>query len=310
MKKLVFILLVLLTPFLYAEDNSTPAQVDERMQKIYEALIEGPKEIPILQQATLHLPEKFGYIPKKESMQLLKSMGNGNNPEVEGIILSLESINSGFFVVSYRKSGYIRDDDAKDWNADDLLKSLKKGAELMNKERKAMGIPELEVVGWISQPWYDNLSHQLIWSAEVKDKIEIEGDVNGINYNTYVLGREGYISLNLVTDKNQIEMLKPTAKMLLSAMSFNEGKRYSDFNEATDHVAEYGLAALVAGVAAKKLGIFALIAAFFIKFWKLAGIALAGLWYTLKGRKPKEEEELATQEATNNKHSVVFKSKK
>ena len=41
-------------------------------------------------------------------------------------------------------------------------------------------------------------------------------------------------------------------------------------------MAEYGLAALVAGVAAKKLGFFALIAAFGLKFAKVILIALAG----------------------------------
>ena len=40
----------------------------------------------------------------------------------------------------------------------------------------------------------------------------------------------------------------------VAALNFNEGKRYADFNASTDKVAEYGLAALVAGVAAKKLG--------------------------------------------------------
>ena len=42
-------------------------------------------------------------------------------------------------------------------------------------------------------------------------------------------------------------------------------------------MAEYGLAALVAGVAAKKLGLFAVIAAFFAKFAKVILIAGAGL---------------------------------
>jgi len=44
-------------------------------------------------------------------------------------------------------------------------------------------------------------------------------------------------------------------------------------------VAEYGLAALVVGVGAKKLGLFALIAAFVAKFAKvaiLAAVALGG----------------------------------
>ena len=62
----------------------------------------------------------------------------------------------------------------------------------------------------------------------------------------------------------------------MSALKFDAGKNYSDVVEGTDKVAEYGLAALVAGVAAKKLGFFALIAAFGLKFVKVILVGLAG----------------------------------
>ncbi|MFX8527654.1 DUF2167 domain-containing protein, partial [Acinetobacter baumannii] len=65
--------------------------------------------------------------------------------------------------------------------------------------------------------------------------------------------------------------------VLLSALNFNEGKRYADFNASTDKVAEYGLAALVGGLAAKKLGMFALAAGFFAKFAKVILLAGAGV---------------------------------
>ena len=69
-------------------------------------------------------------------------------------------------------------------------------------------------------------------------------------------------------------------------MNYEDGKRYADFNPSTDKVAEYGLAALVVGVAAKKLGLIAIIAAFVAKFAKLFFIgALAfggGIWKFFK----------------------------
>jgi uncharacterized membrane-anchored protein len=73
-----------------------------------------------------------------------------------------------------------------------------------------------------------------------------------------------------------VEAEKPIAKQLLAALEFNDGKRYSDFNASTDKVAEYGLAALVGGVAAKKLGLLAVIGAFLAKSAKLIGLALVG----------------------------------
>jgi uncharacterized membrane-anchored protein len=99
----------------------------------------------------------------------------------------------------------------------------------------------------------------------------------GVNYNTYALGREGYLSLNFVTDLKDLPAQKPDAKALLGALEFDAGKRYEDFNEATDHVAEYGLAALVLGVGAKKLGLLAVIFAFVAKFAKIIFVAVIGL---------------------------------
>ncbi|MDH3742912.1 MAG: DUF2167 domain-containing protein, partial [Hyphomicrobiales bacterium] len=71
-----------------------------------------------------------------------------------------------------------------------------------------------------------------------------------------------------------------------NSVDYNLGRSYSDFDASTDHVAEYGLGALVAGVAAKKLGLFALIAAFFVKGWKViligGAVAAAGVGKLLR----------------------------
>jgi uncharacterized membrane-anchored protein len=57
-------------------------------------------------------------------------------------------------------------------------------------------------------------------------------------------------------------------------------------------VAEYGLAALVGGVAAKKLGLLAALGVFLLKFWKLLLIglvAIGALISKLAGRKKAAE---------------------
>jgi hypothetical protein len=80
---------------------------------------------------------------------------------------------------------------------------------------------------------------------------------------------------------------------MLSALNFDEGKRYADFNASTDRVAEYGLAALVAGAAAKKLGFFALAFAFLAKFAKvgiLAAAAIGAGLFKFFGKKQKDAE--------------------
>lgn len=238
----------------------------------------GPTVIALLDQARLNLPSGYLYIPKAQATELLHSMGNTPGDDVLGMVLSENSEANWMVVARFEKSGYIKDDDAREWDADELLKSLKKGTEAGNEERRKRGIPEFTVAGWIQAPTWQASTHRLVWSAELRDKVPAKDAEPGINYNTYALGREGYVSLNLVTGLNAIAQDKPIAETLLSSLQFNNGKRYEDFNAKTDHVAEYGLAALVGGVAAKKLGLFAIVAAFAAKFFKVIAVAvIAGI---------------------------------
>jgi uncharacterized membrane-anchored protein len=171
-----------------------------------------------------------------------------------------------FMTVEYEPAGFIKDDDAKHWDADALLESLKQGTEAGNTRRAELGSPPIVVSRWIEPPAYDAPTHRLMWAAEAKRKDSTERDPS-VNYNTYVLGRDGYVSLDLVTDASTVEHDKAAARTLLGLVAYNKGKDYGDFNSSSDKVAAYGLAALVAGVAAKKLGLLALVAAI-VKWFK------------------------------------------
>ena len=204
-------------------------------------------------------------------------MGNRGGDNTLGLLLPAAADEGWFIVMRFTKSGFIRDDDARDWDVDELFKGLKEGTEEVNKERRSRGIPEVDVLGWVEAPRYDSATHRLVWSLESRERNAPPDAPRGANYNTYALGREGYVSMNLVTAMTEIQAHKPMAHRALAALHYNEGKRYADFDSATDHVAEYGLAALVGGFAAKKLGLFAVILAFLLKFWKIAAIAVVGL---------------------------------
>jgi len=236
--------------------------------------VKGPSDVALRDQAVLKLPAGMEYIPQPQAGRLMKAMGNGDDDQLIGLVQSSGDA-QWLVVASFEASGYIKDDDAKNWNVDDLFKSLKEGTEAANKERRDRGFPDLEVVGWVQKPAYDAATHRLVWSMAARSPGETEAQ-QSINYNTYALGRQGYITLNLITSRAAIEADKPVANQLLSALNYNSGKGYNDFDVKTDKVAEYGLAALVAGVAVKKLGLFAVIAAFFAKFAKLILLAGAG----------------------------------
>ena len=286
----------LLAASAFAQDEPSPeAQVQAAMEAARSVAQKGPVEIKLIDQAKLNLPEGFVYIPAAQAQAILRAMGNRVGNNIIGMIFPSGEGNANWFMVaSYEDAGYIKDDDAKDWNADDLLKSIKAGTDSANEDRRERGIPESEIVGWVEKPTYDASNRRLVWSLASKTKGAPANAEQGINYNTYALGRNGYISMNMVTDLSTVENEKPIARKLLAELEFDEGKRYADFNVSTDKVAEYGLAALVAGVAAKKLGLLAVIAAFVLKFAKIfligGGVMLAGAAKWWKGRKSKSDD--------------------
>jgi uncharacterized membrane-anchored protein len=265
-----------------AADPATEArqgQAQATRAAIAKAMIRGPATVPLRDEADLQLPDHFGFIPQKEAAEAMKLMGNRTGPDFLGMIVPLSADSDGhngswFISLQYDPAGYIKDDDAQHWDAGKLLQTLKDGTEAANADRERLGIPPIAVTRWVQSPTYESGSHRLVWSAEAKRKDGADTDPT-INYNTYVLGREGYISLNLITSASGVDHDKVAAGDLLSGVDFKSGKRYGDFNSSTDKVAAYGLAALVAGVAAKKLGLLALLAATILKFAKVIAIAVA-----------------------------------
>lgn len=234
----------------------------------------GPASVPLTNQATLAIVDGQVFIPQPQAGKLLNAMGNpGQDSALQGLVFPNDNA-PWFMTIRYESSGYVKDDDAKEWNADDLLKSYREGTEASNEERKKMGVPGLEILGWAQKPAYDSATHRLAWAMSSRDIGAAENEPQGVNYNTYALGREGYFSMNLVTGLAELPTYKPQAHGLLDALQFNDGKRYADFNSSTDKVAEYGLAALVVGVAAKKLGFFAVAAVFLAKFAKVIALAV------------------------------------
>ncbi len=257
-----------------AADDTQPTAQELAWSAAMEAMQEGPIAIPLRDQAILDLPSGYAYVPQGPSAKLLTEWGNTVGNAFIGMILPL-SEESWFVTLEYEPSGFIADDDARDWDADAMLDQLKEGTEAGNTRRAQIGMPALKVTRWIEPPAYESIERRLVWSAETQLK-DIADDDPGVNYNTFVLGREGYVSLNLVTSAVAVDAYKSAARELLATVRFNDGKRYEDFDSSTDTVAAYGLAALVGGVAAKKLGLLALAGAFFAKFAKVILLALAG----------------------------------
>ena len=152
------------------------------------AALHGPQSVALRSQAALALPQGYVFVPQQQAERLLKMMGNNGGATLVGMVFPEVEASKWMAVVRYVDAGYIKDDDARTWNADELLKNLKEGTAAQNEERRKLGIPEMAVVGWVQPPAYDSLTQRLAWSASTRGLNEQSGASQGVNYNTYPQG--------------------------------------------------------------------------------------------------------------------------
>jgi len=254
--------------------DAAQAEFQAALQAVNKVLVAGPAQVRLADQAVLTLPKDFAYIPAAEAGRFLAAMGNLSSEGLLGVVLSLAPGTSWFAVMRFFKPGYIRDDEAGQWKVDELLSAMKNGTEATNKARRAAGFAEVEIVDWIDAPRYDAAAHRLAWSFASRNK-DAPGDLeNGANYNTCTLGREGFISVNVVTDVPQMQAARPAILALLAGLQYNAGKRYADFDAATDRVSEHGLGALMGGAGPRKPGP---VLAFVLEYAMVFGLGLLGI---------------------------------
>lgn len=234
----------------------------------------GPGTGVIDGRASIAIPEGFAFLDAAETKkynELSHNLSAGNE-----YFFAPDDGNWGAYF-SFNEEGYVKDNDQLD--ADALLKSLRDQQAQSNVERKQRGWPAFTIVGWQMPPRYNPTTKVLEWATLLKD----EGSgVTDVNYNTRVLGRKGTTSVIVVAAPKDFDAALIAFQGRLGGFKYNDGERYADFRPG-DHVAEYGLGALIAGgaaaVAAKK-GFFTIIAGFFAAAWKLviAGVAAGGAW--------------------------------
>ena len=217
------------------------------------AATKGKADVPLLAQASLHLPPNYMFIPQPQAARIMRALGNTASKSLVGLVFPVSGTQDWFAEIKFIESGYVKDDEAKDWKADALLASLREGTEEANKDRIARGFAAIEVVGWAQPPAYDLKSHRLVWAATNRELNSADATL-GVNYNTYALGREGYFTLNLLTDADKLPNNKVHSVTLLAALEYNKGKAYTDFDSSTDNVAAYGITALVAGSRREEAG--------------------------------------------------------
>jgi len=275
MKKLIAAFLCLALPFMAPAHADAPPMTQDAFiasLKFEHGDIVLPGKI-----ATLALPSTFRYLPPADAERVLvEAWGNPPGTATLGMILPADisplSDQGWGVIVTYEKDGHVKDDDADSIKYDELLKDMKEGTLAANPARKEKGYPSMTLVGWAEPPSYDKASHKLYWARELRSEGARQ---SSLNYNIRVLGREGVLVLNAVAGMDQIAQVKAEMKHVTAFTEFTSGNRYADFDAKTDKVAEYGIAALVAGGVAAKLGLFGKLFALLLAFKKLIFVGVA-----------------------------------
>lgn len=244
--------------------------------------------------AALELPPTFRYLnPEDSNRVLVNAWGNPPGETTLGMIFPADvspvSKNAWGIVITYEEDGHVNDADADTIKYDELLKDMQSSVEQSNEERKKQGYAPISLIGWAETPSYDKANHKLYWAKELAFG---DAQEHTLNYNIRVLGRKGVLVLNAVADMAQISTIKAEMPKVLASTNFNAGHNYADFDASTDKVAAYGIAALVAGGVAAKLGLFAKLFALLIAFKKAILIGLIAIGVGIKkmlGMRKKEE---------------------
>lgn len=247
--------------------------------------------------AKIQVPQGFKYLNPKDSETVLTDLWG--NPPSEGENRSLGMLfpekdhpmtDSSFAInITYSEEGYVDDEDADDIDYDELLETMQADTKASNEYREELGYGPIELVGWASTPFYDAANKKLHWAKEIKFG---DSEENTLNYNIRVLGRKGFLQLNVISEMFMLDEVKQQIDPILDAVNFEEGNRYADFDPDVDKVAAYGIGALIAGKVMAKAGLFAKLGIFLAKGWKIIALAVVGLFAALKrffGSKTKEE---------------------
>lgn len=248
-----------------AAQDSTEA---EEFFSVYSNLnwTSGPGTFEVTSRASITLPAGYDRLDAADTKTLMELYQNPSDGK-EYYVGPEDS--RWFAVFQYDDAGHIKDNEEIDPDA--LLKALREGTELGNRERRKRGWAEMNIVGWQYKPFYDGSTNRLSWAVLA----ESEG-VNIVNFNTRLLGRTGVMSATLVADPELLNASIAEFEALLEGFQYNSGDTYAEYRPG-DKLATYGLAALVTGGAAAAVAkgagkgmfkaIFVGVAALFAAIW-------------------------------------------
>lgn len=238
-------------------------------------------------KASLDLGDAYDFYGPEDAKKILVNIW-GNPPQAAegmlGLVMPAGASplgDSWGAVVTFEDTGYVSDSDAAEVDYGAIIDQMREGESEANEKRKEGGYPAIHLAGWAEQPHYDKTSHSVVWARDLQFADQKE---HSLNYDVRTLGRNGVLSLNLVSSMTQLPKIRGAAQAFTAHAAFDPGSRYEDFDPSLDRKAEYGIGGLVAagvGVAvAKKLGLLAIL----LKFIKPIAIGAIAAFVALRNR--------------------------
>ena len=235
----------------------------------------GPATVKLGESATFTVPENYIYVPVPQGTRILRAYGTTSDANVIGIVVSTGQNQHWMAAIRHRKDGHISDAQAATWSAEDQLVRLREVTADANQILASRNEALREVVGWIVPPQYDAKQNVLRWSINSRPKNEIENGNNVVIYNTARLGRDGYYSVALTSNLNQVKTDKVAADTIISNIAFNPGRTYADFAPGRDPVASYTISTLAELAPERDTSLVGVVTEAWASHWKILLTVLA-----------------------------------
>lgn len=267
-------------------------QYQQWAQQLWDSLDRRTGEIRLDKGETvLNVPDQYYYLSPADAEKVLVDVW-GNMPGIGTRTLGMLMPSgvtpfddaSWAVTIEYSAEGYVSDEDAADIDYAELLEDMQADTRAGNDERVRQGYDPVTLIGWASEPYYDQNNHKLYWAKELQFG---DSQTHTLNYDIRVLGRKGYLEMSFIANMSQKPEIDAQIEDVLQVASFDDGYRYTDFNPEIDEVAAYGLGALIAGKALSKLGLLAAALVFLKKF---GFILLLPVYYVMRKLKERKKD--------------------
>lgn len=184
--------------------------------------------------------------------------------------------------LDYRDDGYVKLDDWKNVNSNNLLSELKEIAKSNAIYLKEKNLDYVNKIDWIFKPTLNKENKSVSYSY----KVDWNSGQQSMESKNLILGKKGYLeSAFVVAYKEDIDLEYESdfSKDFVNGVIFKEGFKHSDYKPG-DKIAAAGIGGLVAG----SLGIKALaktgVLAKLLKFWWILLAPLAFIGKFLSGK--------------------------